>query len=85
MRAKVKRLIEELCQEVQARYPESKIISSAPVPDGGYLILVETPDEKEEIRISEEMADRSLDILLKEGVSISVGAHYPTDGNKQPL
>ncbi len=81
MKAKVKRLIEELCQEVRVKYPGAKIISSAPVPDGGYLILIETPSEEEEIRISEEMADRSLDILLKEGVSISVGAYYPEDGN----
>lgn len=76
MTRKEKRLIEQVCHEIQERYPEAKIVSRGPVPDGGSLILVHTPIEEDEIRISEEMAERCLELLLKEGVLISVSSHY---------
>ena len=37
------RLVDELCRQIEERYPEAKVVSKTPVPDGGNLLLVRPP------------------------------------------
>ena len=49
MTAKEEHLVEELRQEIERRFPEARVVRVTPVPDGGILLLVETPVEEDEL------------------------------------
>jgi hypothetical protein len=38
------RLADELCREVEERYPEATVVDKIPVPEGGVVLLVRTPN-----------------------------------------
>ncbi|MCL4704658.1 hypothetical protein KJ068_05830 [bacterium] len=79
-----KDLIKTLTSEIEAKFPEAKIVKVAPNPEipGGTLLYVTRPENEDRlIALGEYASDRTVDILLDYGFHITV---MPVVRNGEP-